>query len=147
MKKLLTTILLCAQASLLLSPAYAHAAEVSTAVIDDGHEEAVLYLPDDGTYTQYVIRNAQFVFNSAGQCILTGELESDGSAVQMPVSDTVNTAPPVETAEAYFSEGVDTTVEIIGYTEYGGHALPCFLSDGDRIAVISPAGIPSWEQT
>lgn len=45
------------------------------------------------------------------------------------------------------NEGVDTTVQITGYTEFTGKNHDIFLQKGDKIAVISPSAIPSREQT
>ncbi len=44
------------------------------------------------------------------------------------------------------SEGVDTVCEITGYTAYQGEHNSYFLSEGDKIAVISPSALPSREQ-
>ncbi len=46
----------------------------------------------------------------------------------------------------YVSEGEDTTFEIAGYHRYQGEHSGCFLSEGDRIAVISPSELPTREQ-
>ena len=42
----------------------------------------------------------------------------------------------------YFDEGVDTRVEITGFSPYGGDPGFSFLSEGDRIAVLSPSALP-----
>ena len=49
-------------------------------------------------------------------------------------------------APAEISEGVDTNCEIVGYTAYQGEYDSYFLSEGDKIAVISPSALPSREQ-
>ena len=41
-----------------------------------------------------------------------------------------------------FDEGVDTRVEITGFAPYGGDPVFSFLSEGDRIAVLSPSALP-----
>ena len=41
-----------------------------------------------------------------------------------------------------FDEGVDTRVEITGFSPYGGDPAFSFLSEGDRIAVLSPSALP-----
>ncbi len=46
----------------------------------------------------------------------------------------------------YTSEGEDTTFEITGYHRYQGEHSACFLSEGDRVAVISPSELPTREQ-
>ena len=46
----------------------------------------------------------------------------------------------------YTSEGEDTTFEITGYHPYQGENDACVLSEGDRIAVISPSELPTREQ-
>ena len=42
----------------------------------------------------------------------------------------------------YYDEGVDTRVEITGFAPYGGDPGFSFLSEGDRIAVLSPSALP-----
>ena len=49
-------------------------------------------------------------------------------------------------SEPELSEGVDTICEIAGYTDYQGEHDSYFLSEGDKIAVISPSALPSREQ-
>ena len=51
-----------------------------------------------------------------------------------------------EPAEQEISEGVDTHCEITGYTAYQGDHGSYFLSEGDKIAVISPSALPSRGQ-
>lgn len=51
-----------------------------------------------------------------------------------------------DSSEPELSEGVDTICEIAGYTAYQGEHDSCFLSEGDKIAVISPSALPSREQ-
>ena len=46
-----------------------------------------------------------------------------------------------------YSEGVDTKCQITGYTPYAGEHESYFLSEGDKVAVISPSEIPSREMT
>ena len=46
----------------------------------------------------------------------------------------------------YVSEGEDTVCEIAGYHPYRGGTAPWSLSEGDRVAVISPSEMPSREQ-
>ncbi|MBQ7463511.1 MAG: DUF3089 domain-containing protein [Lachnospiraceae bacterium] len=46
----------------------------------------------------------------------------------------------------YISEGDDTICEITGYTEYDDDGERFFLSEGDKVAVISPSALPSREQ-
>ena len=43
-------------------------------------------------------------------------------------------------------ESVDTATEITGYGKPDGSISPLFLSEGDKIAVISPSSLPSREQ-
>ena len=47
----------------------------------------------------------------------------------------------------YFDEGVDTGIEITGFTPYGGDPAFRFLSAGDRVAVLSPSALPDRERT
>ena len=46
----------------------------------------------------------------------------------------------------YRSEGEDTKFEISGYHQYQGKKKSYFLSEGDKIAVISPSELPTREQ-
>ena len=46
----------------------------------------------------------------------------------------------------YTSEGEDTKLEITGYHRYQGEHGACFLSEGDKVAVISPSELPTREQ-
>ena len=48
--------------------------------------------------------------------------------------------------DKYTSEGEDTALEITGYSPYQGESRRCFLSEGDKVAVISPSELPSREQ-
>lgn len=52
-----------------------------------------------------------------------------------------------DTEPETITEGADTVCEITGYSRYSGPFASAFLSEGDRIAVISPSSIPSAEQT
>ncbi len=49
-------------------------------------------------------------------------------------------------SDEIINEGVDTEVEVLGYSEYSGIDKGYFLSEGDRVAVISPSALPSREQ-
>lgn len=46
----------------------------------------------------------------------------------------------------HIDEGVDTRCEITGYSNYMGGNSEYFLSEGDKIAVISPSALPSRKQ-
>ena len=46
----------------------------------------------------------------------------------------------------YVSEGEDSSIEIIGYHPYRGGNSSYLLSEGDKVAVISPSELPSREQ-
>lgn len=46
----------------------------------------------------------------------------------------------------YTSEGEDSAFEITGYHRYQGRNSACFLSEGDKVAVISPSELPTREQ-
>lgn len=50
-----------------------------------------------------------------------------------------------EGSDAYYDEGVDTGIEITGFTQHGG--VSGFLSEGDKVAVLSPSALPGSEQT
>ena len=65
------------------------------------------------------------------------------------VSVQANEAPHYSdySTEGYFDEGVNTNIQITGYTEHGGNPASCFLAPGDKVAVISPSALPGWEQT
>ena len=54
--------------------------------------------------------------------------------------------PPEQTNDDLISEGEDTRCEVV-YKPYSGGFSSMFLSEGDRIAVISPSALPSREQT
>ncbi len=58
--------------------------------------------------------------------------------------------PPSVYAEAdsgeSFDEGVDTRIEITGFAPYGGETDFCFLSEGDKVAMLSPSSLPDREQ-
>ena len=43
------------------------------------------------------------------------------------------------------TEGTDTPMTITGYTDFKSGAFR-FLEEGDKVAVISPSALPSWEQ-
>ena len=49
-----------------------------------------------------------------------------------------------EDSQSYY-EGVDTSCKV-RFTPYAGSHRDMFLSEGDRIAVISPSALPSREQ-
>lgn len=49
--------------------------------------------------------------------------------------------------EKEYNDGVDTKIEITGYTEYNGNQDSYFLSKGDKVAVITPSSMASKEQT
>ncbi len=50
-----------------------------------------------------------------------------------------------QTKGAFADEGTDTVCEV-SYSAYAGSRSSYFLSEGDRIAVISPSALPSREQ-
>ena len=52
-----------------------------------------------------------------------------------------------EDAEKKVSEGVDTKIEVTGYSNYSGPSSSVFLAEGDSVAVIAPSSLPSDEQT
>lgn len=64
-----------------------------------------------------------------------------------PVPSAVSAMPADDGEDAYIDEGADTGIEISAYAEYSGSPAFCFLSAGDKIAVISPSALPSREQT
>lgn len=59
------------------------------------------------------------------------------------------TTPTAEQPQPAFpeNEGVDTDVQITGYTDLTGKNPDVFFQKGDKIAVISPSALPSREQT
>ncbi|MCR5108463.1 MAG: LD-carboxypeptidase [Lachnospiraceae bacterium] len=65
-------------------------------------------------------------------------LEQEDEIVEPQVTET----PEPE----YLNEGVNTKCEITGYNNYNGDKKSYFLSKGDKIAVISPSGLPSRNQ-
>lgn len=72
------------------------------------------------------------MFNILCSCILI--------ALALPAADTL------ADDGAHFDEGVDTRIEITGFTQYGGGPDFRFLSEGDRVAVLSPSALPDREQ-
>ena len=46
----------------------------------------------------------------------------------------------------YFDEVVDTKVEITGFAQYSGEPAFKYLSEGDKIAVVSPSALPDRER-
>ena len=46
----------------------------------------------------------------------------------------------------YFDEGVDTGIEITGFKRYSGEPDFKYLSEGDKIAVLSPSALPDRER-
>ena len=60
---------------------------------------------------------------------------------------TQNTTAAGDTPQGeYTSEGEDTTFDITGYHRYQGEHGARFLSEGDKVAVISPSELPTREQ-
>ena len=49
-------------------------------------------------------------------------------------------------ASEYIEEGVNTRCEITGYSDYTGENSNYYLSEGDKVAVISPSALPSRKQ-
>ena len=65
------------------------------------------------------------------------------------VNVNVNDNTKQEDADAepeYYDEGVDTVCEITGYKDHAGDKEGYFLSEGDKVAVISPSALPSRKQ-
>lgn len=46
----------------------------------------------------------------------------------------------------YFDEGVDTRIEITDFAQYSGEPKLKYLSEGDKIAVLSPSALPDRER-
>lgn len=57
------------------------------------------------------------------------------------------TTPAPEQPAFPENEGVDTEIQITGYTDLTGKDRDVFLKKGDKIAVISPSATPTREQT
>lgn len=69
-----------------------------------------------------------------------------GCNVNVNVRDASEQSGDGAVEEEYFDEGVDTKCEITGYERYAGGLEGYFLSEGDKIAVISPSALPSRAQ-
>ncbi len=62
-----------------------------------------------------------------------------GCNVNINIDDNAGQSGDSTEVKEYIDEGVDTKCEIIGYDDYKGGPEGYFLSEGDKIAVISPA--------
>ena len=69
-----------------------------------------------------------------------------GCNVNINIDDNVRQSGDSTEVKEYIDEGVDTKCEIIGYDDYKGGPEGYFLSEGDKIAVISPSALPSRRQ-
>ena len=73
---------------------------------------------------------------------------ASGEAPAAPKTSKGNSNTKEYTQSVYgYTEGVDTKCVITGYKPYSGKNDSYFLSKGDKVAVISPSGLPSREQT
>ena len=171
MKKNSWVIILSLAITLLVPSAYAQESEISAIyaapyvqiVSDENCDEVlattVLYIFDDGTFKQYVIcgnkcevKLGQYALDEEQSLIDLGfiriypQMEDSGS-VQNPICIENRPALFADSVEEYLDEGVDTIIEITGYTKYRENIDTYFLSAGDKVAVISPSALPSKEQT
>lgn len=72
--------------------------------------------------------------------------ETTDAPAETPVTqDSAETTADGE--DETFSEGTDTPCEIMAYRPYAGTLSSYFLQEGDRIAVISPATLPTRGET
>lgn len=156
-KHVLCMILLLAFFTLTLSQAFAETPELAAIYAAPGAKTGedsadtvdLLYLFRDGTYKQESVA-ADAAGGEAGAPSYVriypfgGEAETIPSPI--PTPEPTPAAPPEETPETY-DEGVDTEIEITGYTLYSGAHENCFLRPGDRIAVITPSAMAGREQT
>nr|MCR5232532.1 LD-carboxypeptidase [Lachnospiraceae bacterium] len=69
-----------------------------------------------------------------------------GCNVNINIDDNAGQSGDSTEVKEYIDEGVDTKCEIIGYDDYKGGPEGYFLSEGDKIAVISPSALPSRRQ-
>ena len=82
-----------------------------------------------------IAASAMLIFGIFSGCVKTEE------STEMPTESRA-----VE-EKHLFSEGVDTPIEVSGYTKLTGPDADCFLKAGDKVAVISPSSLPSRDQT
>lgn len=68
-----------------------------------------------------------------------------GCNVNVNVNDNTKHEDTTEEPE-YYDEGVDAVCEIIGYNDHTVDDGEYFLSEGDKVAVISPSALPSRSQ-
>ena len=151
MKKLFCLMLAGTLAALASLPAYAGAPEAVYAARTEHEGEtpaSMLYAFADGTYKEYILQNDVTVGLSGGEDPTEhGYIKvypQEGSRM-VPVEKIIYTID--EGVREYFDEGVDTPITITGYTKYSGAPEDYFLSPGDKVAVISPSGLPGREQT
>ncbi|MBQ7693395.1 MAG: LD-carboxypeptidase [Oscillospiraceae bacterium] len=161
MKQALCMILLFAFFTLALSQAFAETPELAAIYAapgaktgeENGDTVNLLYLFRDGTYKQdSVTADAEDGETGAPSYVRIYPLEGEAETIPTPAPTPETTpeptpaVPPEETGETY-DEGVDTKIEITGYTPYRGEPENCFLVPGDRIAVITPSAMAGKEQT
>ena len=170
MKKLFCFILSWLALSFLLPSAFAVTPEIAAVYAaaetkdlfdenGDGEPAAtVLYYFDDGTYKQYIIRDGRCELYrqgrgdpaggpGLGQDTLVQIYAKEESATIPTTIPTEEKPKPVpESGEATYDEGTDTGIKITGYTEYSGAPASYFLSEGDKVAVISPSALSGREQ-
>ena len=120
---------------------------------------AVLYIFDDGTYKKYVIYGdkckivrGHYTSGEEQSLVDLGfvrvypQMENTDN-IQIPSYIGNTPGLPAEDEERYLDEGCNTIIEITGYTKYSGYMNSYFLSEGDKVAVISPSALPSKKQT
>ena len=151
MKKLFCLMLAGTLAALASLPAYAGAPEAVYAARTEHEGEtpaSMLYAFADGTYKEYILQNDVTVGLSGGEDPTEHgyiKVYPQEESRMVPVEKIIYTID--EGVREYFDEGVDTPITITGYTKYSGAPEDYFLSPGDKVAVISPSGLPGREQT
>ena len=170
MKRLIICILMCVQLSVLFPSAFAEApgitavyAAADTEMLTEGNGDeepaaTILYCFDDDTYKQYIIRDGRCELYRQGRGDPAGgpglgqdaliQIYVTAESMTMPtaIAAEEEAKPVPDNGAETFDEGPDTGIKIDGYTKYGGSASPVFLSDGDKVAVISPSALPGREQ-
>ena len=164
MKKQTCMLALLALMSALLPSARAQEPEIAAvyAAVVPGKsagaepETKLLYVLEDGSGAEYVLRGGELV-SGPERTDVTGEkaLRALGYIQIYPPQEepaapalAESTAEPAPAGtEETVDEGTDTAIEITGYATCTDAPAAYFPAPGDKIAVISPSALPGREQT
>ena len=141
--------------------------QIITAADGEGADATVLYLYADGSCRIRLFRAGQPVSGAGGVGALAGSVlnfrrTGDYSArsyaldelgfVRLYPTQTYAPIPEAEVPEIWddwsqtVDEGVDTPIEITGYTAWTEDSGFRFPAAGDKVAVLSPSALPGWDQ-